>query len=134
MATTITTTKFRADQVGSLLRPPEVLEAHEAFAQQRISQDRLREIEDRAIMTALDLQKQVGIDVFSDGEYRRGNWAGDFSASVSGYVPAEVPIRFEWHLADGIAPGEASASRNAVAQTPQMSGMVIGQKLRQHQP
>jgi 5-methyltetrahydropteroyltriglutamate--homocysteine methyltransferase len=130
---TITTTEFRADQVGSLLRPPEVLQAHESFAQQRISQDRLREIEDRAIITALDLQKQVGIDVFSDGEYRRGNWAGDFSASVSGYVPAEVPIRFEWHLADGIAPGEESVSREAVAQTPQMSGMVIGEKLRQQQ-
>jgi 5-methyltetrahydropteroyltriglutamate--homocysteine methyltransferase len=134
MTMTTTTTKYRADQVGSLLRPPEVLEAHEAFAQRRISQDRLREIEDRAIMTALDLQQQVGIDIYSDGEYRRGNWASDFSASVSGYVPAEPPIRFEWRLADGIATSEASASRKAMARMPQMAGMVIGQQLRQLHP
>src|SRR6266508_622009 len=100
--TTVTGTKYRADHVGSLLRPPEVLEAHAAFGQKRISREQLTEIEDRAILAALDLQKQVGLDIYSDGEYRRGNWAGDFISSVDGYISAEVPRSLHWRLPDEI--------------------------------
>jgi 5-methyltetrahydropteroyltriglutamate--homocysteine methyltransferase len=123
-------TIYRAEHVGSLLRPPEVLEAHAAFAEQRLSEQELRGIEDKAILTALDMQRQVGIDVVTDGEYRRANWAGDFTASVDGYVQAEPPIRFHWKLPRTLASGEGSM-RQAMAAVPQQSGSVIGERLRQ---
>src|ERR1051325_8025827 len=97
------TTNYRADHVGSLLRPPEVLEAHAARAAGRISPDQLREVEDRAILTALELQRQVGLDVLSDGEYRRGSWAGDFADAVDGYVDSAMPVAFDWRVPDGAA-------------------------------
>jgi 5-methyltetrahydropteroyltriglutamate--homocysteine methyltransferase len=131
--TTTTATTYRADHVGSLLRPPEVLQAHADSAAQRISPDERRAIEDRAILTALDLQKQVGLDIFSDGEYRRGNWAGDFVAAVEGYVQGEPPIRFQWQLVEGAAPEEAQTVAESLRGMPQQAGMVIGQRLRQRQ-
>jgi len=131
--TTVTGTKYRADHVGSLLRPPEVLEAHAAFGQKRISREQLTEIEDRAILAALDLQKQVGLDIYSDGEYRRGNWAGDFISSVDGYISAEVPIRLDWRLPDEIGQQGEGTMREALAAMPQQAGMVVGSKLRQKQ-
>ena len=65
---------YRADHVGSLLRPPAVLEARAAHAARRLSLDQLRDIEDKAIIEALEMQRQAGIDVFTDGEYRRSWW------------------------------------------------------------
>ena len=62
---------FRADNIGSLLRPPELLEARKALREGRIDESRLREIEDRSILAALAMQKATGVDVFTDGEYRR---------------------------------------------------------------
>ena len=123
---------YRADHVGSLLRPPEVLEAHAAFAAQRISEAQLREVEDRAILAALDLQRQVGIDVYTDGEYRRSDWAGDFASSVEGYVSAAPPIQMEWRLPDPVSdPAAAVAVAEAKQAMPQQSGKVIGQRIRQ---
>ena len=62
---------YRADHVGSFLRPPELLDARVAHAEGRIGDDQLRAAEDRAILTVLELQRQIGVDVYSDGEYRR---------------------------------------------------------------
>jgi 5-methyltetrahydropteroyltriglutamate--homocysteine methyltransferase len=129
--TTTTATTYRADHVGSLLRLPEVLQAHADLAAQRISADQLREIEDRAILTALDLQKQVGLDIATDGEYRRGNWAADFAAAVEGYVMGEPPIRFQWHLPEGLPPEEEETLREQMRTMPQQAGMIIGERLRQ---
>ena len=67
---------YRADHVGSLLRPPAILEARAAHAAGRISLEQLRDIEDKAILEALEMQRQAGIDVFTDGEYRRSWWSG----------------------------------------------------------
>ena len=68
MSTALTRTTYRADHVGSLLRPPEVLEAHAAFGTGTLSRAQLQEVEDRAIRAAFDLQREVGLDIFSDGE------------------------------------------------------------------
>src|SRR5919197_3961716 len=126
MTVKITTgTMYRADHVGSLLRPAEVLRAHADYKEQRISHDELRAIEDRAILAALDLQKEAGVDVYSDGEYRRGNWAGDFAAAVDGYVYGELPIRFEWRMPEGISKEEEEAAREAIRHMPYQSGMII---------
>jgi len=124
---------YRADQVGSLLRPPEVLEAHAAHAEQRISEEQLREVEDRAILMVLDVQRQVGVDVFTDGEYRRPSWAADFPDAVDGYVSGEPPIDFQWRISEG-AQREAPASGSvldAIRRVPQQAGRIIGERLRQ---
>jgi 5-methyltetrahydropteroyltriglutamate--homocysteine methyltransferase len=117
----LVTKKYRAEQVGSLLRPQEVLDAHAALREGRVSENEVRAIEDRAIIDAIALQKQCGIEVVSDGEMRRSGWAGDFSASVEGYVPGSPPIRFVW-------------SNQAAATPPtgtQPGGQVIGARLKQ---
>ena len=58
---------YRADHVGSLLRPPEVLEARKALDERRITREQFNAIADKAILKALDLQRDVGIDVYTDG-------------------------------------------------------------------
>ena len=83
-------TTYRADHVGSFLRPTELLETRAAHADGRTGDDQLREAEDRAILTILDLQRQVGIDVYSDGEYRRGMWITGLPAAVEGFGPGEI--------------------------------------------
>jgi 5-methyltetrahydropteroyltriglutamate--homocysteine methyltransferase len=111
--------------VGSLLRPPEVLQAHAAHAEQRISAKQLRDIEDEAILKALQLQHEVGLDVLSDGEYRRSSWSGDFASAVDGYVPGSPPIAFEWQTRQGPRTPEVRAALQTI------SGRVIGERLRQ---
>ncbi|MGE3984158.1 MAG: hypothetical protein AB7G38_08315 [Dehalococcoidia bacterium] len=81
---------YRADHVGSLLRPPELLQARQDHRDGTISADKLRELEDRCIDRALQLQKDAGLDVFTDGEYRRAWWAGELAASIEGLKPDET--------------------------------------------
>ena len=60
-------TTYRADHIGSLLWPAEVLQARAGNAQGRITLEQLREVEDKAILDALEMQRQAGIDILSDG-------------------------------------------------------------------
>jgi 5-methyltetrahydropteroyltriglutamate--homocysteine methyltransferase len=80
---------IRADQVGSLLRPPELLAQRRAFEAGAISAATLREAEDRAVVDALALQAEAGIGVVSDGEFRRSAWGNGVIDSLSGLVPTE---------------------------------------------
>ena len=82
---------YRADQVGSFLRPAEVKDARRAFQEGRIDLDQLTEVEDRAILNALERQRRVGIDIYSDGEFRRGSFQNDVADSVEGYSESESP-------------------------------------------
>src|SRR5207302_10573257 len=107
-----------------------LLQAREDFSKQRISQEQLKEIEDRSVKAALDLQRSVGIDVLTDGEYRRHDWVGDFTASVDGYVSGQPPIRFEWKLPEPVAASGERTMRAAIAEMPQQAGRVIGERLR----
>src|SRR5947207_165851 len=85
---------YRADQVGSLLRPPELLAAKAQAAEGKITETQLREAEDAAVLKALDLQKAAGIDVVTDGEYRRVAWSAAASGAIDGLVPVQgSPIR-----------------------------------------
>ena len=81
---------YRADHVGSFLRPPELLDARVAHAEGRIGDAELRAAEDRAILTILELQRQIGVDVYSDGEYRRGMWITGLPAAVEGFGPGAM--------------------------------------------
>src|SRR3954447_14231065 len=127
------TTTCRADHVGSLLRPQEVLDAHAAQARGEISLERLREIEDKAILMVLELQRQVGIDVLTDGEYRRSSWAGDFPDAVDGYVASTPPISMTWRMPDGAEASRFAGVQTAIQAVPQQGGQVIGARLRQKQ-
>ena len=123
-------TRYRAEHVGSLLRPREVLDAQAAHAQGKLPLEELREIENQAILQALELQRATGLDVFSDGEYRRSNWAADFVDAMGGYVEAPPPIRFEWKLADGNESVPESTMQDIRAVAGQ-GARVVGEKLQQ---
>lgn len=72
--------QYRADHVGSFLRPPELLEARRTA-----DPERLRALEDSHIRRVLDKQKELGFEVFTDGELRRRNFMSDFTDAVEGF-------------------------------------------------
>jgi 5-methyltetrahydropteroyltriglutamate--homocysteine methyltransferase len=76
---------IRADQIGSLLRPPALLDARDAFAAGRIDESALRAAQDAAVLEVLALQRAVGIDIYSDGEMRRDSWQAGILAAVEGF-------------------------------------------------
>ncbi len=76
----------RAEAVGSLLQPDELLEARERHAAGELDADGLSAVEDRAVLAAIALQEQVGLDVITDGEMRRTNWA-DTRHHLTGLEP-----------------------------------------------
>ena len=80
---------FRADQVGSLLRPPELHEARAKAATGATSRADLREVEDRAIVDAVNLQELVGLQGITDGEFRRAFWHVDFLTGFDGIVATQ---------------------------------------------
>ncbi|MDP9344471.1 MAG: 5-methyltetrahydropteroyltriglutamate--homocysteine S-methyltransferase [Actinomycetota bacterium] len=75
---------YRADHVGSLLRPPELLQAREDHAAARIGDAELRGIEDAAIRDVVALQADVGLRSATDGEFRRASWHMDFIYQLDG--------------------------------------------------
>ncbi len=81
---------YRADQVGSFLRPPELLEARGAAA---TDPERLQAIEDRHILRVLARQQELGFDVFTDGELRRRNFMSDFTDAVEGFNHGDAVAR-----------------------------------------
>src|SRR3954449_10957026 len=75
---------FRADHVGSLLRPPQLLQAREDFRQGSIDAQQLRGIEDEAIREVVAKQEEVGLRSATDGEFRRASWHMDFIYRLGG--------------------------------------------------
>ena len=91
-------TRYRAEHVGSLLRPPELLAAREAHAQGQLSKAALREEEDRAALAAIELQRDAGIEVFTEGEVRRGSFMAGLMEALGGVVPVEhTGDMVQWH-------------------------------------
>ncbi len=87
---------FRADHVGSLLRPRKVLDAREDLAQGRITADALRSVEDNAIRDVVKAQEDVGLQSATDGEFRRASWHMDFIYQIGGVerAPGNLKIQF----------------------------------------
>jgi 5-methyltetrahydropteroyltriglutamate--homocysteine methyltransferase len=112
--------RYRADQVGSFLRPKELLEARLAEPANR---ERLREVEDRCILRVLSKQKELGYEIFTDGEFRRSNFMGDFTDAVSGFDFGDGVAR-KW---DTAAPSGPTLGKGRV------SGVVV-EKLRAVRP
>jgi len=114
-------TRFRADNIGSLLRPQELLEARAAYREGRLDREQLRATEDRSILKALELQKKTGVQIFTDGEYRRDIFTADLTQALEGLIPGKTTVSFEWR-----GPGSelAKGSKEGNLQ------FVVGAKLR----
>ncbi|HEY7458484.1 MAG TPA: 5-methyltetrahydropteroyltriglutamate--homocysteine S-methyltransferase [Xanthobacteraceae bacterium] len=84
---------FRADHVGSLLRPKELLNARADREAGRISATELRQIEDTAIRDVVRLQEDIGLHAVTDGEYRRTDWVIDFKYQLGGVTRLDNVIK-----------------------------------------
>ena len=84
---------FRADHVGSLLRPKHLLEARDKLDKGEITTAELRRIEDEAIRHAVKRQEDVGLKSITDGEFRRRSWHMDFICRIGGVVSAGTQVR-----------------------------------------
>ena len=80
---------FRANHVGSLLRPPELRAAREQRERGEMSAAELRQIEDRCIREAVKMQEDLGMQGITDGEFRRTLWHADFLRQIEGVTVAE---------------------------------------------
>ncbi len=123
---------YRAEHVGSFLRPAPLLEARRnpAFDRQR-----LHALEDQYIQRLLDRQKDLGFEVFTDGELRRGNFMSDFTDAVEGFDMSDANLRdWTWVPPDGKA--TAATPVRAETQDPGVSRVagIVTAKLRQVKP
>ncbi len=86
-----TTPPFRADHVGSFLRPRYLLDARDRFAREEISPAELRKVEDRAITEVVKMQEDAGLQSITDGEFRRTYFHIDFLEQLGG-VKTDIPV------------------------------------------
>src|SRR5437762_14312244 len=87
---------FRADHVGSLLRPPELLRARAEREAGRITAAELRAVEDAAIRDAIAMQREAGLTGVTDGEFRRGSWHMDFMYQIGGVAKTDRTLRIQF--------------------------------------
>jgi 5-methyltetrahydropteroyltriglutamate--homocysteine methyltransferase len=87
---------FRADHVGSLLRPPELLRARSEHQAGRLSAGELRRVEDSAIRDGARMQQEVGLAGVTDGEFRRGSWHMDFLYQIGGVAKTDQTLRIQF--------------------------------------
>jgi 5-methyltetrahydropteroyltriglutamate--homocysteine methyltransferase len=92
---------FRADHVGSLLRPKALLGARARYAAGEIDAAELRGVEDEAIADVVRLQGDVGLATATDGEFRRASWHMDFIYAINGISKVDQNIEVHFKNADG---------------------------------
>jgi len=118
---------FRADHVGSFLRPAELLEARRSA-----SPERLRDIEDRYVLRVLAKQKELGFEAVTDGELRRRNFMSDFTDAVEGIDLGDAVGR-NWQAATVSTSSHGSTSTGSAAAVSSVTGVVTS-KVRQVRP
>jgi methionine synthase II (cobalamin-independent) len=96
--------KYRADHIGSLLRPFELLQARNAGS----AGQQLRALEDKHVLAVLERQKELGLKIFTDGELRRLNFMSDFNEAVEGINDSDNLLR-SWQA--GVAGSAVQVSR-----------------------
>jgi len=96
-----TSPPFRADHVGSLLRPKQLLDARSEHAAGRIDDEELRAIEDEAIREAVRMQEEAGLQSATDGEFRRASWHMDFIYQLDGITKEAGHISVQFHNPEG---------------------------------
>ncbi|GAA1750760.1 5-methyltetrahydropteroyltriglutamate--homocysteine S-methyltransferase [Streptomonospora arabica] len=92
---------FRADHVGSLLRPRHLLDARARHAEGALSADELRRIEDDAVRDVVRMQEEVGLSTATDGEFRRASWHMDFIYQLGGITKAAGDMQVTFHNEQG---------------------------------
>ncbi|WP_173085156.1 5-methyltetrahydropteroyltriglutamate--homocysteine S-methyltransferase [Phytohabitans rumicis] len=102
---------FRADHVGSLLRPAALLRAREDRAAGRITADELRAVEDDAIRAVVRTQEEVGLRSATDGEFRRTSWHMDFIYQLGGIDPADEQLTVQFYNDSGTLEFTSAALR-----------------------
>ena len=112
---------FRADHVGSLLRPQALKQARQKRQRNEITEAQLRAAEDRAIRDVVALQERAGLRSVTDGEFRRATWHTDFLTGFDGIVSANSNYAINFKGEDG-----------ATAQTSSM--LVVNDKVRRTKP
>ena len=88
---------FPADHVGSLLRPPELLQARDDLRAGHISPAQLRQVEDDAIRGAVTVQQEIGLRAVTDGEFRRASWHMDFLHQIGGVTSGDDKLKVQFH-------------------------------------
>lgn len=88
---------FRADVVGSFLRPREIKEARKKYEAGALTAGELADVEDRCIAALVDRQKAAGLQVITDGEFRRSYWHLDFMWGLGGIEPIELDHGYFFH-------------------------------------
>src|SRR5215472_18698631 len=115
----------RAEHVGSLLRPPELMEARAAHRRGEIDVERLRQVEDEAALAAIALQREAGVEVFTDGEMRRATWMAGILESLGGVVNVSSEgARVGWHSDRGPDPSAEETQFDTVAVNGKLSQRV----------
>jgi len=112
---------FRADQVGSLLRPTELKKARQDFKNGKITAQNLKAVEDREIRRAIALQESAGLQGITDGEFRRAFWHVDFLTGFEGIVATQGQYALKFH-------GEGGAESET------RSMMVVNGKVKRTKP
>ncbi len=100
MASTIAP-PFRADHVGSLLRPKELLAARADHQKGLVSTEALRQLEDAAIADAVRMQEDIGLSGITDGEFRRASWHMDFLYQIGGVTKEQDNLQVQFHNEKG---------------------------------
>src|SRR5262245_11721878 len=92
---------FRADHVGSLIRPQPLIEARERAEKNQIPDAELKRIQHAAIRDVVRMQEELGLKLVTDGEYNRASWHRDFMLKFANVklVPSKIKVRF--HTAEG---------------------------------
>jgi 5-methyltetrahydropteroyltriglutamate--homocysteine methyltransferase len=86
---TVQTPPFRADHVGSLLRPPALSQARADFKAGKLDAEGLRAVEDAAVLEVIEMQRAVGLRSVTDGELRRTSWHMDFIYQLDGITQVQ---------------------------------------------
>lgn len=125
------TAVYRADHVGSLLRPAELLEARGADVQT----EQLRSLENKHILRVIEKQKELGFKIFTDGELRRGNFMSDFNEAVAG-IDEGVAVARAWQTGAGASPRPSMVPGTVVGKIKQTRRLTEHEFafLKQHSP
>jgi 5-methyltetrahydropteroyltriglutamate--homocysteine methyltransferase len=102
---------FRAEHVGSLLRPATLTEARRKHQRGEMSAEELRAAEDAAIREIVRMQEDVGLQAVTDGELRRGSWHMDFLYQIGGVSKVQDPLKIRFHNDGGDIEFTGSALR-----------------------
>jgi 5-methyltetrahydropteroyltriglutamate--homocysteine methyltransferase len=96
---------FRADHVGSLIRPPELIEARKAHQEGKLNAEGLREVQERAIRTVVTMQEDIGLRSITDGEYNRQTWQSDFLHRFENVASVQSKFAMSFHNEKGTTAG-----------------------------